>query len=481
MLIASTAPADERNYADPSPPSLSKEQQAPAKPASKNPDASFHLPPKPLPAGAATTDWPSLLGPTHNAFSTETKLLTTFPKNGLTMVWEMAKGEGYAAPTIVGQRLILFHRIEEEEVIDCLDAATGDRFWRFKYPTAYVDRYGYCNGPRSTPVIENGRVYAIGAEGKLHCLNLLSGQLVWQRDLMKEFKLPQNFFGVGASPLAEGNLLIVNVGAPDGPCVAGFDFANGKMIWGAGDKWGPSYATPVPATVRGKRRVFVFAGGESHPATGGLMCIDPANGHVDFGFDWRGHPRESVNASSPVIVGNQVFISECYGAGGAMLDIAADLSAKEAWTNPTFGTHFMTAIPKDGYLYGIDGHGPNDAFFCCVELATGKEIWRTRPEWEETLQLRDGSTRKETFGTDRCHLLMIDGRCLCLGEWGHLLWLDLNPKGYHELARTWPIAAGETWTPPVVSSGLLYICQNSKGARGEALRLLCYDLRAGTR
>src|SRR5437764_5801539 len=94
MFIASTAHADERIYADPSPPSLSREPQAPTKPASKNPDATFHLPPKPLPAGAVTTDWPSLLGPAHNAFSTETKLLTTFPKNGLTMVWEMTKGEG---------------------------------------------------------------------------------------------------------------------------------------------------------------------------------------------------------------------------------------------------------------------------------------------------------------------------------------------------------------------------------------------------
>jgi hypothetical protein len=171
-----------------------------------------------------------------------------------------------------------------------------------------------------------------------------------------------------------------------------------------------------------------------------------------------------------------VFISECYGSGGTLLDIPPDMTAKPVWTNAQFGTHFMTAVPKDGYLYGIDGHGPEDAFFCCIELKTGKEIWRTQPEFDETLKTRTGE-RKATLGTYRCNLLMIDGRCLCLGEFGHLLWLDLNPKGYRELDRTWLISASETWTPPVVSRGLLYICQNTPGSRQEPLRLLCYDLR----
>ena len=209
------------------------------------------------------------------------------------------------------------------------------------------------------------------------------------------------------------------------------------------------------------------------------MCIDPADGKVDFTFPWRGNRRESVNASSPVVIGNQVFISECYGAGGVLLNINDSLIAKPVWENPNFGTHFMTAIPKDGYLYGVDGHGPDDAFLCCVELSTGHEMWRKQPEWEEVQTLRDGTQRKLPLGTYRCNLLMIDGRCLCLGEYGHLLWLDLNPKGYHELARTWLFPASETWTPPVVSKGLLYVCQNARGSNGEPMRLLCYDLRAG--
>lgn len=476
LLAQSSLVFAQQAFVDPAPPAV---LDAGGREASSvaTPELTFHAAPKPLPAGAAVSDWPCFLGPTHNGFSTETKLLQKFPANGPAMVWEYKKGEGYAQPIISNDRLILFHRVGDDEAIDCLDPSTGNRFWRNNYPTHYVDRYGYCNGPRSTPAIDGDWVYSIGAEGEFRCVNLKTGKLRWRRSLLADFKLQQNFFGIGASPLIDSGLVIVNVGAPHGPCVAAFDPATGKMVWGTGDQWGPSYASPVPATLHGKHRVLVFAGGESRPPTGGLMCIDPANGHVDFSFPWRGNRRESVNASSPVVIDDAVFISECYGSGGTLLDIDDHFSPKQLWINPNFGTHFMTAIPKDGYLYGIDGHGPEDAFLCCIDQKSGKEIWRKQPEWEEQISTRDGGQRKVTLGTYRCNLLMIDGRCLCLGEFGHLLWLDLNPAGYKELDRTWLFPAGETWTPPVVSHGLLYVCQNAQGSHGEPMRVVCYDLR----
>ena len=110
------------------------------------------------------------------------------------------------------------------------------------------------------------------------------GKLVWKRDIATEYSVPQDFFGTASTPLVEGQLLIVNVGAPGGPCVVGLDKTTGREVWRAGKEWGPSYASPVPAVVHGKRRVFVFAGGESSPPTGGLLSIDPANGRVDFSF-----------------------------------------------------------------------------------------------------------------------------------------------------------------------------------------------------
>src|SRR5205085_541097 len=152
----------------------------------------------------------------------ETKLLKEFPKDGLHVVWEMKKGDGFASPAIAGDRLIFFHRVGENEVVECLRPKDGKRIWQFTAKSDYRDRYGFNGGPRASPVIDDGRVFTLGAGGRLQCLDLATGQLLWHRDILGEFKIPQNFFGVGSTPLIEGDRLIVNLGAPGGPCVAAF-------------------------------------------------------------------------------------------------------------------------------------------------------------------------------------------------------------------------------------------------------------------
>lgn len=472
--------AAEQTYVDPAPPKVADRRVAPPPSPQAHADTTFHAAPKPLSARATTSDWPSFLGPTHNMVSPETALLARFPAEGLRPVWEMKKGDGFAAPAILGDHLILFHRVGDEEVVDCLRTTDGQRFWHHATPSSYRDRYGFNSGPRASPVIARGCVFTFGAEGRLQCLDLASGQLLWQRDLLAEFDLKQNFFGVGATPLVEGDFLIVNIGAPSGPCVAAFALGTGKLVWGAGaNDWGPSYASPIPATVHGKRRVFIFAGGESKPPTGGLVALDPTSGRVDFTFPWRGKRYESVNAASPVVIGDRVFIGECYGAGAALVAVQPNGNAREVWTNPTFGMHFMSAIHRGGFLYGVHGHGPSDAELVCVELATGQERWRAQPTWQEKVPSTRGA-RDLNVGFFRSSLLHVaDGRTLCLGEFGHLAWLDLSPDAYKELGRTWLFAATETWTPPVLSRGLLYICQNTRDTvNNTPPRLLCYDLRA---
>jgi len=217
----------------------------------------------------------------------------------------------------------------------------------------------------------------------------------------------------------------------------------------------------------------VFAGGESNPPTGGLMSIDPANGKVDFSFPWRSRSYESVNAACPVVFDNKVFISASYRAGGALVQVNPDFTHKVLWTTQEFGLHWNTPIHRDGYLYGFDGRNEPDASLACVDVATGKVVWRETAEWDETL-----TGRQVRVSTYRGTLLAVDGRYLCLGELGHLLWLDLSPKGYKELARTWLFAARESWTLPVLSRGLLYVVQNTRElTRTNGPRLLCYDLR----
>jgi outer membrane protein assembly factor BamB len=434
-----------------------------------------HRKPKPLPAGAVTQDWPVFLGPTHNGVSTETKLSRKLPPP---LLWEFSKGTGYASAAISGERLVFLHRLRNEEIAECMHPETGASQWQFRYPTAFSDRYGYNNGPRASAVIDGDRVYTMGAEGKLHCLNLASGTVVWKRDIAGEYKVPQDFFGTASTPLLEGGALIINSGAPAGPCVVALDKSNGRELWRTGKEWGPSYASPVPAVIHGKRRVMVFAGGESDPPTGGLLSIDPASGKIDFSFPWRSRSYESVNASCPVVFENKVFVSASYRTGGALVEIKPDFTHKVLWTTPEFGLHFNTPIYRSGYLYGFDGRNEPDASLACVDVATGKVVWRQTPEWMETIN-GGGEPRQQMFGTYRGSLLAVDGHYLCLGELGHLLWMDLTPKGYKEISRTWLFAARETWALPVLSRGLLYVVQNTRDVlNGTGPRLLCYDLRA---
>ena len=437
--------------------------------------AVVHRPPTPLAPDAVTHSWTSFLGPSHNAVSTETPLRRELPPP---LVWELAKGSGYASPAIVGDRLLFLHRLDQEEVVECLHAETGASRWRFRYPTAYEDRYGYNNGPRSSPVIDRDRVFTVGAEGKLYCLDVATGETVWTRDFQAEYGVTQDFFGTASTPLVEGEVLVVNVGGPRGACVVGFDTATGRERWRAG-AWGPSYASPVPATVHGQRRVFVFAGGESQPPGGGLLSLDPTTGAVDFTVSHRSRTYESVNAACPVVFDNHVFISASYRAGGVLIEVHPDFTYSVVWTTQDFALHFNTPIYRDGYLYGFDGRNQGDASLACVEAATGRVVWREVPTWTETFE-QNGRTQESVLGTARGSLLAVDGQFVCLGEFGHLIWMDLTADGYTEVSRTWLVAARESWTLPVLSRGLLYVTQNTRELiTGAPPRLLCYDLRGG--
>ena len=433
--------------------------------------------PKPLAEGAVTHDWASFLGPLHNAVSTETRLSRQLPPP---LVWEFAKGSGYASPAIADEHLVFVHRLADEEIVECLHPETGSSQWQFRYTSVFQDRYGYNNGPRSSPVIDvNGElVYTVGAEGKLHCLELGSGRVVWKRDLRAVYRVPQDFFGTASTPLVEGGLLVINVGVPGGPTVVGLDTETGREVWRAGTEWGQSYASPVPAVVHGERRVFVFAGGESSPPSGGLMSINPTTGGVDFAFPFRSRTRESVNASCPVVFDNEVFISASYRAGGALVEVRPDFTHRVVWTTQEFALHYNTAIYRDGHLYGFDGRNMGDSSLACVDAASGQVVWREVPLWTETFEL-SGRQRQQIMGTARGSLLAADGHFLCLGELGHLLWMDLTPKGYTEVSRAWLFAARESWALPVLSRGLLYVVQNARDLlHRTGPRLLCYDLRA---
>ena len=471
LLLAAT------RFEDPKPPKLALvEDVRPAKPV-PHPHVTFHEAPRPLSADAVTEDWPAFLGPRGEPVSKETGLLREFGGGGPRLVWELSRGTGYSSPSVRGDYLVYLHRQGAEEIVECLRPETGERYWDFRYPTDFEDRFGYNNGPRASPVIDGDFVYTFGAQGKLHCLRLESGQLVWSRDIAGEFKVPQDFFGTATSPLIEGDALILNIGAPGGPEVAAFDKRTGRMLWGAGDQWGASYATPVIAEVHGKRRVFVLAGGESNPPMGGLLAIEPRNGTIEFRFPWRSRSYESVNASCPVVVGDRVLVSATYRTGAALVEVGRGGSHRKLWENSDFDLHWTTAVYDDGHFYAFSGRNEPDAKLSCVNADSGKTVWSEVLEWKESVLLQ-GQSRTFHASPLRGNLLKVDGRYLALGEHGHLLWLDLSPSGPEILDRTRLFLARETWSPPVLSRGLLYISQNSRSIDPPSgPRLLCYDLR----
>ena len=324
-------------------------------------------------APSSSHDWPGFLGPHRNGKSDERGLPATWPPEGPAIVWQAAVGTGYAAPAISGGRLFHFGRVENNARLACLDARTGAEQWTCDYPTAFEDMLGYNNGPRATPDVDGDHVYTFGAEGVLQCVRVADGQMVWRIDTTKDFGVVKNFFGVGSTPLIYGDLLLVCVGGspPDSPtdvysanghvesngsAVVAFDKATGAVRWKTGNELA-SYSSPVLAKIGGRDIVFMFA-------RGGLMAIDPAKGETIAEFPWRSRKLESVNASTPVVVGNEIFISETYELGSALVRFTGS-AFEEVWTdrdrrrNQAMALHWNTPIEHDGYLYGSSGyHAP---------------------------------------------------------------------------------------------------------------------------
>ncbi len=154
----------------------------------------------------AAEDWPQFLGPNRDGTSSETGLLSKWSKKGPPLVWQKKIGDGFSGPVVVGKKLLLFHSMGNKEVVDCLNAETGESIWKSSYPCDYQDNFGKGDGPRSTPVVANKRIYTLGADGYLQCLALKDGKKLWGRSLQQDYDIPANFFGVGTSTVVGGNM-----------------------------------------------------------------------------------------------------------------------------------------------------------------------------------------------------------------------------------------------------------------------------------
>jgi len=436
---------------------------------------------RPLAVDATVEAWPTFLGPRRDGTTREAPLDLAFGKEGPPLLWEVPRGEGFATPALADERLVTMSRVGDEVHVDCLAAETGERLWRRSFPCRYEPRFISDAGPRSSPAIDGDQVFVHVVDGRLAALDLATGAVEWERNTTEEYAVGDDFFGVVSSPLVAGDVVVQNVGAPDGPCVAAFDRASGELVWGAGEEWGPSCASPVLDTLAGAERLLVVAGGESRPPTGGLLVLDPADGTVQARYPFRSRTELSVNGASPVVCGDRVFLTAAYNTGSAGLAVAVDGSLEELWTNRRIGLEFSTPAYVDGEVIAIDGVSGRAGAIVALDPTTGEELARESLSFQAAVGT--GADRRErSTSVGAGSLLAVDGGLLVLGDTGHLAFVRRTEDGFAVEAEALLFFASETWTPPVIHRGLLYVQQNDPGLLDDTQpRLLCYDVRGTAR
>ncbi len=452
------------------------------------------------PPSVKTGDWPYFLGPEQTGISAETGLIDEFPRQGPPLLWEKKIGTGYSAPSVLGNRLVIHHRPDDDgpgkEVIECVEADSGKPLWKYEYPSDFRDPYGYNNGPRCSPLLTSKYCYTFGAQGKLYCLTLDKGKEVWHRDCLKDFDVPPGFFGVGATPILEGDKLIVMVGGKPNSGMVAFDPETGKTLWqnvgkdvwdGTSTGWErlpvykwrgneklSSYSSPIAATIHGKRHLLCLM-------RQGLVSLNPDDGSVNFKYWFRSLLRDSVNAARPVVVDDKIFLSAAYQVGSALLEVNPNgKSYKELWRDPTnMMTHWSTSIFHDGYIYGFSGRHERGATMRCVKLSDGKVMWET----DGTSPVADKVKPNQITGKfqwidtgkpapwpfyGRGSAILADNKFIVLGERGTLAIVKVDPEKFSEVCRTsFPQITYPAWAAPVLAHKKLYL-------RSES-HLICLD------
>jgi outer membrane protein assembly factor BamB len=360
-------------------------------------------------------------------------------------VWRQPVGEGYAAFAVAGNLAVTLEQRRDNEAIVGYDTATGRERWLHSYAARFHEQMGG-KGPRSTPTIADGEVYALGATGKLHCLDARTGRPKWVVDTLKDNANVK--WGLSGSPLIVDDLVVVNPGvqsssAPGGTLMA-YERATGKLRWHAG-RSSAGYSSPMLVTLAGRRQIVLFDGE-------GIAGYDPDPAVKDkqlWRLDWT--TQESINVAQPLMLDDdRVFVTSGYGVGGAMLRIKnseGKWSVETIWKNLTLRSKFASPVTHENHLYGLD-----DGVLVCIDATTGKRKWRG-----------------ERFGHGQ--LLLSDGMLIVLSERGQLALVEATPEAYRELGQFPALGAKtSTWNLPALAGGRIYV--------RNAREMACYDLLA---
>ncbi len=384
---------------------------------------------------SAHADWPQWLGPNRTGISSETGLVTTWTKDGPTVVWQQELGEGFSGISVADGRVYTMFSAGEDEFVICLNEETGKEIWRFRTGAKFYERQGG-NGPRSQPTVDGERVFVLSAEGWLYALNAKDGKKLWLVDLYDGLGSRVPKFGFSTSPLVEGDLLLLEVGTRQGTFIA-LDKTNGAVKW-ASQRDVVSYSSPIAADIAGIRQV-VFVSGEA------AVGLSPTDGSLYWRFPWS--TSYDLNVATPILVPpDHIFISSGYDHGAALLQISPEgdgLSVKKVWESRGMKNHFGTSLLIGDYIYGFD-----NAILKCIEAKTGKEQWKRR-------------------GYGKGTLIYADGQLIILSDKGKLALADASPTGFREKAST-QVLSGKCWTPPTLANGKIFV--------RDMHRIVCMDV-----
>lgn len=385
---------------------------------------------------AAASDWPQWGGPDRNFEAPDPGLATSWPEDGLPVLWSRPLGEGYSGIAVAGGRLFTqYGRATEEgapaeEVVVALSAATGEQLWEHRYAAPRPDgmRLNYGEGPHSTPLVSEGRLFTVGTTGQFLALDAASGELLWQHDLWADYGGFRLRRGYGASPIAWGDTIILPVGG-EAPGAIAFAAADGGVVWRS-DRFDSAQSSPVVVEVDGEPQLVLFIQDE-------VVGLDPAAGAVL----WR-HPHKAFgpyNISTPVVgTDGTVFVSSSYNGGSRLLRLTRDVDGtrvEELWHSKRLGIHFTNALRVgDRFLAST---GRSGVVVAAVGAGDGEMAWKSR-----------------TIG--RASYIRVGERILALEAGGRLLLFELAADGPTVLAET-QLLESQTWTVPALAGNTIYV------------------------
>ncbi len=405
----------------------------------------------------ATTDhdYPQFLGANRDATLHDVGLARDWSSEKPSELWRQPIGAAWSAFAIVGPYAVTQEQRGPDELITCYELATGNPRWSHATPVRFQETLAGI-GPRATPTVHEGKVYAMGALGHLTCLDGATGEQLWQQHVVASFDPERTnppsdtaagnpIWGKSCSPLIYEDLVIASAGAPDGKSLIAFDKQTGEFRWSGGDD-ASSYSSPTVMTLDGVPQIVIVN------ATS-VVAHDPKDGRVVWERDWpeADAGRATPTVAQPVEAGNdRILLTKGYGAGSALWQIRRDGDAwtvEELWRNLRLKTKFTNPVIHEGFVYALD-----EGILQCVDLETGRAKWK-----------------RGRYGHGQ--LILVDDLLLVQSETGDLALVEADPKKFRELARITALS-GTCWNPPALAGRTLLLRSNSEA--------VCYELPAAS-